>query len=69
MKLSVLAIVQYYNPQKVATMYTNFFGTKLLSIFNEEPENTAASAGKADSIENPPVNKRPRMSLSLKFCW
>ena len=37
-----------------------------MSIFDEEPENAAASASKASTIDNPPANKKPRLSLSLK---
>ena len=37
-----------------------------MSIFDEEPENVTAPTSKASTIENPPANKKPRLSLSLK---
>ena len=44
----------------------DFLCTELLSIFDEEPENAVTPATKAVTNENPPVNKKPRLSLSLK---
>ena len=45
----------------------DFLSAELLSMFDEESENAATpTASKADTIENPPVNKKPRLSLSLK---
>ena len=46
--------------------YKDFLSAKLLSIFDEEPENAAAPTSEASTIENPPANKKPRLSLSLK---
>ena len=44
----------------------DFFSAELLSVFDEEPENAATPMSKANIIENPPANNKPRLSMSLK---
>ena len=45
----------------------DFLDPALVSFFDKEVENTAVPSDKAGiSKENPPANKKPRLSLSLK---